>query len=200
MAMPFNGRRLQKLRAERAWTQEQLAEVCGLSARTIQRLERGGRASPETVGTIAAVSGVAVGEFLVVARPRMKFGIRRITPMTVLDEINSAVADYLSLGFALIETGDRGCLGLRAGEGGIIFASADFLRGDFEETAVSRFVGRTIPYLHVGCVDGAEMRLPPSARVVQKVVTRGATKEMLVEQDGRYSIFAEKIAAEGAPA
>jgi transcriptional regulator with XRE-family HTH domain len=32
---------IQKLRLQRGWSQEQLAELSGLSVRTIQRLERG---------------------------------------------------------------------------------------------------------------------------------------------------------------
>ncbi len=36
---------VQKLRLQRGWSQEQLAELSGLSVRTIQRLERGQPAS-----------------------------------------------------------------------------------------------------------------------------------------------------------
>lgn len=46
---------IQKLRVQRGWSQEQLAELSGLSVRTIQRLERGKPASPESLKAIAAV-------------------------------------------------------------------------------------------------------------------------------------------------
>jgi len=46
---------IQKLRVQRGWSQEQLAELSGLSVRTIQRLERGQAASPESLKAIASV-------------------------------------------------------------------------------------------------------------------------------------------------
>ena len=46
---------VQKLRVQRGWSQEQLAELTGLSTRTIQRIERGKKASAESLKAIAAV-------------------------------------------------------------------------------------------------------------------------------------------------
>jgi transcriptional regulator with XRE-family HTH domain len=46
---------IQKLRLQRGWSQEQLAEVSGLSVRTVQRLERGQTGSLETLKALAAV-------------------------------------------------------------------------------------------------------------------------------------------------
>jgi len=46
---------IQKLRLQHGWSQEQLATLAGLSVRTIQRLERGTAASPETLKAVAAV-------------------------------------------------------------------------------------------------------------------------------------------------
>lgn len=51
---------VRKLRIERGWSQETLAEVSGLSVRTIQRIERGGKASLETLGALAAVLEVEI--------------------------------------------------------------------------------------------------------------------------------------------
>jgi transcriptional regulator with XRE-family HTH domain len=45
---------IQKLRLQRGWSQEQLAELSGLSARTIQRLERGQPASVESLKALAS--------------------------------------------------------------------------------------------------------------------------------------------------
>ena len=39
---------VRRLREQRAWSQEQLADIAGLSARTVQRIENGGSASLET--------------------------------------------------------------------------------------------------------------------------------------------------------
>jgi XRE family transcriptional regulator, regulator of sulfur utilization len=46
---------VRKLRLQRGWTQEHLAELTGLSVRSIQRLERGQSASLETLNSLAAV-------------------------------------------------------------------------------------------------------------------------------------------------
>lgn len=49
----IRGKRLQQ-----GWTQEQLAELCGISVRTVQRLEKTGVASLETTNALAAVFAV----------------------------------------------------------------------------------------------------------------------------------------------
>ena len=46
---------VQKLRLQRGWSQEQLAELSGFSVRTIQRIERGLPASKETLKSLASV-------------------------------------------------------------------------------------------------------------------------------------------------
>jgi transcriptional regulator with XRE-family HTH domain len=46
---------IQKLRLQRGWSQEQLAELSGLSVRTVQRLERGQTASMESLKALASV-------------------------------------------------------------------------------------------------------------------------------------------------
>jgi transcriptional regulator with XRE-family HTH domain len=46
---------IQKMRLKRGWTQQQLADASGLSARTIQRIEAGYAGSVETLKSIAAV-------------------------------------------------------------------------------------------------------------------------------------------------
>jgi transcriptional regulator with XRE-family HTH domain len=45
---------IQKLRLQRGWSQEQLAELSGLSVRTIQRIERGQPASIESLKSLGA--------------------------------------------------------------------------------------------------------------------------------------------------
>ncbi|CFQ86824.1 putative DNA-binding protein [Yersinia frederiksenii] len=54
--------RIRELRQARAWSQEQLAELCSLNVRTIQRVENGEQASLETLGAIAAVMDLKVSE------------------------------------------------------------------------------------------------------------------------------------------
>jgi transcriptional regulator with XRE-family HTH domain len=51
---------IQKYRLQRGWSQEQLAELSGLSVRTIQRLERGQTPSLESLNALAAVFEVDI--------------------------------------------------------------------------------------------------------------------------------------------
>ncbi|UVW27163.1 helix-turn-helix domain-containing protein [Massilia sp. H6] len=46
---------IQKMRLQRGWSQQQLADASGLSARTVQRLESGQAGSIESMKSIAAV-------------------------------------------------------------------------------------------------------------------------------------------------
>lgn len=54
--------KLRKLREERAWTQEHLALVAGLSLRTIQRIERDGNVSSDSRLALAAALEVGVSD------------------------------------------------------------------------------------------------------------------------------------------
>lgn len=49
---------VQKLRLQRGWSQQQLAELSGLNVRTIQRIEKGQEASVESLKSLAAVFNV----------------------------------------------------------------------------------------------------------------------------------------------
>lgn len=53
---------VKQLRLQRAWSREQLAEMAGLSVRTIQRIENGERPGLETLSALAAVFEVTVAE------------------------------------------------------------------------------------------------------------------------------------------
>ena len=53
---------IRKLRQDKGWSQEQLAEVTGLSTRTIQRIENGEPASNETMRALAAVFDIPLSE------------------------------------------------------------------------------------------------------------------------------------------
>lgn len=51
-------------RLAKAWSQEQLAEMSGLNVRTIQRIERGQKASFESLKSLAAVFDVHINELI----------------------------------------------------------------------------------------------------------------------------------------
>lgn len=59
---------IQKLRLQHGWSQEQLAELAGVSPRTIQRIESGRPASVETLKALAAVFEV---DFASLQEPEM---------------------------------------------------------------------------------------------------------------------------------
>lgn len=53
--MKIDAQGIRALREARHWSQDQLADACGLNLRTIQRVEREGRASNESLRALAAV-------------------------------------------------------------------------------------------------------------------------------------------------
>ena len=53
---------VRKLRLQRAWSQEQLAQLSGLNIRTIQRIERGQNAGLESLKSLAAVFEVELSD------------------------------------------------------------------------------------------------------------------------------------------
>ncbi len=53
---------IRKLRLHRSWSQEHLAEISGLSTRTIQRIERGQNPSLESLKSLAAVFEIDASE------------------------------------------------------------------------------------------------------------------------------------------
>jgi len=64
MEMELNKDKLKHLRESKAWSQSHLAEVAGISLRTIQRVEKNGIASPESVKAICASYGIEAGDIL----------------------------------------------------------------------------------------------------------------------------------------
>jgi len=62
MDMKIDPLKIRQLREARGWSQEHLAEVAGLSARTVQRIEAEGNASPESRMAVAAALGVDAAE------------------------------------------------------------------------------------------------------------------------------------------
>lgn len=63
---------VKKEREERAWPQRQLAEVAGVNLRTIQRLEKDGTASFETLMGVAQAFGVDVKQLNPISKSQVK--------------------------------------------------------------------------------------------------------------------------------
>lgn len=55
---------IQKRRLDNGWSQEELAQLSGVSTRTIQRIENGNRAGLETLKCLAAVFETSVNELV----------------------------------------------------------------------------------------------------------------------------------------
>lgn len=65
MTHKFKTAALIKMRGDSLWTQEDLAAASGVSVRTIQRIEKGGRPSVETWKALAAAFDIPSDKFLV---------------------------------------------------------------------------------------------------------------------------------------
>lgn len=92
---------VKKLRESRNWSQEQLAQMAGLSMRTVQRVEAGNNASMETLKSLAAVFEVSIDtlteEIIVIDKASASwraepwfirlflFGVRRRSHMLALE-------------------------------------------------------------------------------------------------------------------
>ena len=62
--MQLNSRTVKQLRADRNWTQQHVDDACGLSLRTIQRVEKEGVASKEIIMSLCAVFEVSQSELI----------------------------------------------------------------------------------------------------------------------------------------
>ncbi|GGF83565.1 helix-turn-helix domain-containing protein [Alteromonas lipolytica] len=67
--MEIDALQVRTLRQQHQWTQQQLAEMCGVSLRTIQRIEKEGNAATETVMSLCAVFEIPQQTLRVVPAP-----------------------------------------------------------------------------------------------------------------------------------
>ena len=95
--MDINASVIKNERLARSWTQQHLADVCNLSLRTVQRVERFGSAAPDTVMELCAVLEVA-RETLVVMPPADSARQNRMSPVIVIAGMGLAVLLGVVLG------------------------------------------------------------------------------------------------------
>lgn len=62
MPISLDTAKLKRLREERHWSQEHLAELAGMGVRTVQRIENGEKASNETLMALAAAFNIAASD------------------------------------------------------------------------------------------------------------------------------------------
>jgi transcriptional regulator with XRE-family HTH domain len=154
---------IQKLRLQRGWSQEQLAELSGLSVRTIQRLERGQTASLESLKALAAVfeidlnrlqepamdaprpTDVRPDEALALAHVRRVKGfyihlVNYVVWMSLLFVVNLATSpNYWWVVWPALGWGT----GLAA-HGLSVFNAFPFLGGAWEKRQVEKYLGRQL--------------------------------------------------------
>lgn len=94
--MLLNKHRLITERQQRAWSQSQLAEASAVSLRTIQRIEKNGKASLESSKAIAAVFDLKITD-LYIPEPKSVF-IEKIELEQNIEADSEAVLDVLSEG------------------------------------------------------------------------------------------------------
>lgn len=90
-AVKINAELVKKLRADKQWSQEQLAAACGLNLRTIQRLENTGNASIESVRALAAVFAVDASSLLLSTETSE---VITPTPLSVIKSCFVQFADF----------------------------------------------------------------------------------------------------------
>jgi len=67
--MNVNANKIKTQRTQNGWTQQHLADACAISLRTVQRVERYGNASQETVLSLAAVFEIPQSEIVLSEEP-----------------------------------------------------------------------------------------------------------------------------------
>lgn len=85
--MNINAIKIKTLRTEKNWTQQTLSEACGVSLRTIQRVERYGNASQETVMALASVLEVPQSELIVPETPVVELEIAKPQSSTQIEQV-----------------------------------------------------------------------------------------------------------------
>ena len=89
---------IHKLRLDRGWSQEQVAEMAGLSSRTVQRIENGDKPSAETAKALAAVFDVPLMELQKPGeKPQADKPVLSRAELQVLSEIRQLKAFYIHL-------------------------------------------------------------------------------------------------------
>ena len=67
--MEVNAIKIKSLRTQRNWTQQHLADACAISLRTVQRVERYGNASKDTLMGLTAVFELEPSDLVVPSEP-----------------------------------------------------------------------------------------------------------------------------------
>lgn len=100
--MEINAELVKKLRTEHSWTQQHLAEACGISLRTIQRVERYGNASNETVMALASVFEIEQAEIIVPDTPVVEVPVANVERVSNVFSFLVTLVSGIIIGAALV--------------------------------------------------------------------------------------------------
>ena len=184
MPIVVNRVRLKSERRKRGWSQDHLAAASGVSTRTVQRLERGDKATLSSLAALASVFALSVDALTVSSSP-----VRRITPLTILLDIAPSLDRFRRMGFGVIETGNCGCVGVVAGVSYHILCSQAFMACHYPADIIAPLAGKTIPYIWVFSLEEASRAW---GQIVHRTVTCGGTREALVGASGQWAVLVEK--------
>lgn len=153
---------IQKLRLQRGWSQEQLADVSGLSVRTIQRLERGQPASLESQKALAAVFDVDLNDFKEPPMDAPRSDLRADEALA-LAHVRKVKDFYIHLTQYLVVIPILAVINLTTGSGYLwfiwpalgwglgvlahglsVFGAVPFLNGAWEKREVEKYLGRRL--------------------------------------------------------
>ena len=156
---------IQKLRLQRGWSQEQLADLSGLSVRTIQRLERGQTASVESLKALGAAFEI---DFSDLKEPDMNTDTSqsqsvRAEEALALAHVRKLRGFYMQLALYVIVIGFLAVVNLMTYrhylwfiwpafgwgiaillQGLRVFDRIPFLNGDWERRQVEKYLGRKL--------------------------------------------------------
>jgi len=158
---------IQKLRLQHGWSQEQLAELSGLSVRTIQRLERGQNASVESLKALGSVFEIDFSQLKAPERdPDMESSVninRRADEELAFARVRKIKGFYLHLVQYVAVVGALAILNVMAsprhpwvlwvalgwGSGVVVhglraFDKVPFLNGEWERRQVEKYLGRSL--------------------------------------------------------
>ena len=95
--MDVNAEKIKNLRTQRSWTQQHLADACGVSLRTVQRVERYGNTSNETLMSLASVFEVQQCDITTTSEP-----VQVVTSIITLDKKAKGKLVALSVFFGML--------------------------------------------------------------------------------------------------
>ncbi|WP_405599380.1 MULTISPECIES: helix-turn-helix transcriptional regulator [unclassified Pseudoalteromonas] len=105
--MQLNPKTIKELRQKFNWTQQQLADACDVSLRTVQRVEKEGAASKETTMALCAVLEVRQGKLIKLDEDTTSLGgattlnKHTITTMLALSSVVSFILGMIAVFFIM---------------------------------------------------------------------------------------------------